>query len=75
MIFAKSGHSMSYDTVSDIETVQTELGLNLQSIGLMFPLRPAALENEVSKLLFMYDMEQQLRFGVIMYSSKRTKGG
>ena len=69
MIFAKLGHSISYDTVRGIETVQAELVLNLQSMGLSLPLRPAAPGNEVSNLLFMYDMEWLLRLDTIIYSS------
>ena len=46
-IFAKLVHTISYDTVSDIETVQAELVLNLQPMGLSFPLQPAAPGQEV----------------------------
>ena len=56
MIFAK-GHSILYDTERDIVTVQAELVLNRQSMGLSLPLQPAAPGNKVSNLLFMYDME------------------
>ena len=57
MIFAKLGHSISYDTVSETETVHAELVLYLQSVDLGLSLQPAVPGNEVSNLLFMYDME------------------
>ena len=60
MIFAKLRRSISYDTVSEIETVQTELVLYLQSMGLSLALQPAAPGNEVSNLLFMYDKNSYL---------------
>ena len=69
MVFAKLRQSISYDTVSEIETVQTELVLYLQSMALSFPLQPAAPGNEVSNRLFMYDMEQLFRLDTIVYSS------
>ena len=69
MIFAKLEHSISYDTVGEIETVRAELTLNRQSMGLRLPLQPAAPGNEVSNLLFMYDMEQLLRLDTIIHSS------
>ena len=52
MIFAKLGHSISYDTVSEIETVQAELVLYLQSLVFSLLLQPAAPRNEVSNLLY-----------------------
>ena len=51
------------------ETVQAELVLYLQSVCLSLPLQPAAPGNEVSNLLFMYDMEQLLRSNKIIYSN------
>ena len=53
MMFANLRHSISYDTVSEVETVQAELVLYLQSMGLSLPLQPAAPGNEVSNLIFM----------------------
>ena len=69
MIFAKLGQFVSCDTVDKIETVQAELVLCLQSVCLSLPLQPAASGNEVSNLLFMYDMEQLLRSNMIIKSS------
>ena len=42
---------------------------------LSLPLQPAAPGNEVSNLLFMYDMEQLLRSNKIIYSNLLTKVG
>ena len=69
MIFAKLGHFVSCDTVDEIGTVQAELVLHLQSVCLSLPLQPTAPGNEVSNLLFMYDIEQFLRSNMIIYSS------
>ena len=69
MIFAKFGQFVSCDTVGEIETVQAALVLYLQSVCLSLPLQSAAPGNEVSNLLFMYDMEQLLRLNTIIYSS------
>ena len=69
MIFAKLGQFVSCDTVGEIETVQAELVLYFQSVCLSLPLQLAAPGNEVSNLLFMYDMEQLLRSNKIIYSS------
>ena len=69
MILAKLGQFVSCDTVGEIETVQAELVLYLQSVCLSLPLQPTAPGNEVSNLLFMYDMEQFLRSNMIIYSS------
>ena len=69
MTFAKLGQLVSYDTVGEIETVQAELILYLQSVCLSLPLQPAVRGNEISNLLFMYDMEQFLRSNTIIYSS------
>ena len=69
MIFAKLGQLVSCDTVGKIETFQAELVLYLQSVRLSLPLHPAAPGNEVSNLLFMYDIEQLLRSNMIIYSS------
>ena len=67
MIFAKLGQFVSCDTVGEIETIQAELVLYLQSVCLSVPLQPAAPGNEVSNLLFMYDMEQPLRSNTITH--------
>ena len=67
MTFAKLGQFVSGDTVDEIETVQAELVLYLQSVCLSFPLQPAAPGNEVRNLLFMYDIEQFLRSNMIKY--------
>ena len=67
MIFAKLGQFVSCDTVGEIETVQAELVLYLQSVCLSLPLQPAAPGNDVSNLLFMYDIEQLLRSNMIKY--------
>ena len=67
MIFVKLGQFVSCDTVGEIETVQAELVLYLQSVCLSLPFQPAAPGNEVSNLLFMYDMEQLLRSNTIIY--------
>ena len=69
MIFAKLGQFVSCDTVGEIETVQAELVLYLQSVCLSLPLHPATPGNEVSNLMFMYDMEQLLRSNAIIYFS------
>ena len=69
MILARSGQFASCDTVGEIETVQAELVLYLQSVCLSLPLQTAAPGNEVSNLLFMYDMEQLLKSNMIIYSS------
>ena len=69
MIFAKLGQFVSCDTVGEIETVQAELILYLQSVCLSLPLQLAAPGNKVNNLLFMYDMEQLLRSDKIIYSS------
>ena len=69
MIFAKLGQLVSCDTVGEIETVQAELVLGLQSVCLSLPLRPAAPGDQASNLLFMYDIEQLLRSNMIIYSS------
>ena len=66
MIIAKLGQFVSCDTVGEIETVQAEVVLYLQSVCLSLPLQPAASGNEVSNLLFMYDMEQLLRSNTII---------
>ena len=68
MIFVKLGQFVSCDTVGEIETVQAELVLYLQSVCLSLPLQLAAPGNEISNLLFMYDMEQLLRSNKIIYS-------
>ena len=67
MIFAKLGQFVSGDTVDEIETVQAELVLYLQSVCLSLPLQPAAPGNEVSNPLFVYDIEQLLRSNMIKY--------
>ena len=67
MIFAKLGQFVSGDTADEIETVQAELVLYLQSVCLSLPLQLAAPGNEVSNLLFMYDIEQLLRSNMIKY--------
>ena len=67
MIFAKLGQFVSCDTVGEIETVQAELVLYLQSVCLSLPLQPAAAGNDVSNLLFMYDIEKLLRSNMIKY--------
>ena len=69
MIFAKLGQFVSCDTVGEIETVQAELVVYLQSVCLSLPLQPAAPGNKVSTLLFMHDMEQLLASNMIIYSS------
>ena len=69
MIFAKLEQFVSCDTVGEIETVQAELVLYLQSVCLNLPLQAAAPGNKVSNLLFRYDMEQLLRSNTIIYSS------
>ena len=69
MIFVKLGQFVSCDTVGEIETVQAELIMYLQSVCLSLPLQPVAPGNEVSNLLFMYDIEQLLRSNMIIYSS------
>ena len=69
MIFVKLGQFVSCDTVGEIETVQAELIMYLQSVCLSLPLQPVAPGNEVSNLLFMYDIEQLLRSNLIIYSS------
>ena len=61
MIFSKLGQFVSCDTVGEIETVQAELILYLQSVCLSLPLQPAAPGNKVSNFPFMYDIEQFLR--------------
>ena len=69
MIFDKLGQFVSCDTVGEIETVQAELVLYLQSVCLSLPLQPANPGNEVSNFLFMYDIEQLLGSNMIIYSS------
>ena len=70
MKFAKLGEFVSCDTVGEVETVQAELVLYLQSVCLSLPLQPTAPGNEVSNLLFMYDIEQFLGSNmIIIYSS------
>ena len=69
MIFAKLGNFVSYDTDGENEAVQAELVLYLQSVCLSLPLQPATPGNEVSNLLFMYDMEQLVRSNKIIYAS------
>ena len=56
MIFAKLGQFVSCDTVGEIESLQAELVLYLQSVCLSLPLQPV-------------DMEQLLRPNTIIYSS------
>ena len=68
MIFAKLEQFVSCDTVGEIETVQAELVMYLQSVCLSLPRQPAAPGNKVSNLLFMYDMEQLL-YGNLWLSS------
>ena len=68
MIFEKLVQFVSCDTVGEIETVQAELVLHLQSVCLSLPLHPAAPGNEVSNLLFMCDTEQ-LGLNTIIYSN------
>ena len=62
MIFAKLGQFVSCDTVGEIESLQAELVLYLQSVCLSLPLQPV-------------DMEQLVRPNTIIYSSSLTKGG
>ena len=69
MIFAKLGQFVSCNTVGEIETNQAELVLYLQSVCLSLPLQPTAPGNEVSNLLFMYDIEKFLGSNMIIYSS------
>ena len=69
MIFAKLGQFVSCDTVGEIEIVQAELILYLQSVCLSLPLQPANPRNEASNFLFMYDIEQLLGSNMIIYSS------
>ena len=69
MIFAKLRQFVSCDTVGEIETVQAELVLYLQSVCLSLSLQPTAPGIEVSNLLFMYDIEQFLESNMIIYSS------
>ena len=73
MIFAKLGQFVSCDTVGEIETVQAELILYLQSVCLSLPLQPAGPGNDVSNLLFMYDIEQLLRSNMIKYLANWLK--
>ena len=56
MIFAKLGQFVSCDTVGEIESLQAELVLYLQSVCLSLPFQPV-------------DMEQLLRPNTIIYSS------
>ena len=69
MIFAKLGQFVRVIQFGEIETVQAELVLYLQSVCLSLPLQPAAPVNEVSNFLFMYDIEQLLRSDMIINSS------
>ena len=48
-ILAILGHSISYDTVNEIETAQAELVENCHSSGLSLPIQPAADESKVSQ--------------------------
>ena len=75
MTFAKLGQFVSCDTVGEIETVQAELVLYLQSVCLSLPLQPAAPGNEISNFPFMYDIEQLLGSNMIINSSYLTEGG
>ena len=69
MIFAKLGQFVRVIQFGEIETVQAELVLYLQSVCLSLPLQPAAPVNEVINFLFMYDIEQLLRSDMIINSS------
>ena len=57
-MFTKLGQFVSCDTVGEIETFQAELVMYLQSMCLSLPLQPAAPGNDVSNLLFMYDIDR-----------------
>eukprot|EP00112_Aurelia_sp_Birch-Aquarium-sp1_P017646 Seg411.7 transcript_id=Seg411.7/GoldUCD/mRNA.D3Y31 product="hypothetical protein" protein_id=Seg411.7/GoldUCD/D3Y31 len=45
-ILARLGHSISYDTVNEIETAQAELVEHFQSLSLSLPIQPAAEGNK-----------------------------
>ena len=48
-ILARLGHSISYDTVNEIETAQAELVEHFHSSGLSLPKQPAADGSKVSQ--------------------------
>ena len=47
-ILARLGHSISYNTINEIETAQAELVEHLQSMSLYLPLQPVAQGSKVS---------------------------
>ncbi len=53
-ILSSLGHSISYDTVTEIETAQAELVEHFQSLCLSLPLQPAAEGKKVSRCFITY---------------------
>lgn len=47
-VLSRLGHSITYDTVNEIETAQAELVEHFQNLGMSLPLQPAAEGSKVS---------------------------